>query len=414
MAEPVFLKKQSGACVEQTFSGSRFNILLNLFIGGDETTSQRNFLSLIFGTKVRSQDDGIISRSTYGEDIESIPRQSRIYTYLRNKGQEVSVCPEVDHYEKDTIESVALNASFFISKTNKAVTTVDPTIKLDPIRLRVTPKVRITVKVKSEGNQLRSYYLTDNASFNSADKTITFLPHSTVHTTAKYWEIPMVGSHEYGHHIFNTLVKPEVTDQNNFHGCFSQNLTALPDFKAEQTNADQKRILSAFNEGFADLISYYSLGDDERTLKGVRCLQVSRDVGSSVFFDHQTKVFSMNNVTMFLSPSYYTDNNLGCEITDYREIHIIGAVFAHTADKIVSTLTNSKEDKLKSVLSWAKAVRNAKAELSAMTKESYMRKLFALFVESAALTTGKKIDGALCAAAEYSFPSVTHMIQDCQ
>lgn len=421
---PLLLTKQSSQCLEKSFEQDGTEIMLNLFLSGTRTTDIRKFFSLFNGNRIRGAENKIISQTLFSVHEETIPRgdMSYIEVIRHDKGREVTICPEEVMYERNTIESAALNASYFISKTSRAVVAADKSVNLPAIKLIVSPKIKVTFRPSAKSQSTRTGYRADNAYYNPIEKSITFLPHSQewrdAGITASFWEVPMVGSHEYGHHIFQTLVSPYRSGsaiQNVETHCFGKNIVENSGAYGSNVN-DKTMILSAYNEGFSDLISYYSLSDLERSLTGVTCLEVSRDVGSATFYDGVAKKFSTRALLGFLSPlGFATEPEaFGCQKTNFQSIHNIGAIFAHNADKIVSSFSAEKEEKLSVTLAWAKNLAISRIRLNSLAKERYMQEIFILYVRTAASVLKKEITPATCALVESSYQGLTTVMDECR
>jgi hypothetical protein len=418
-SSPVLLTKQSEHCSEKSFSESER--LLNLFLNGDATNSRRDIREIFKGIFVKSADRSVVTNTFYGTDVELIPRGNQLEMVHHSRGRQVTVCPEVSSYERDTVESASQNVSYFITKTHKAVAAQAPGLKIPSIKIHISPRHRVTLRVKSLGGKKMSFYKTDNAFYDPTEKSVTFLPHSQAWKNAgikaNFWEVPMVASHEYGHHIFQTILKGpggKITGSRSLTPCFSNHpVVEDGEVVTPSTFADKVSILGAYNEGFADLISYYSLASEERSVQGVRCLSISRDVGKSTFFDGKQKVFSNEVLSTFFSPSPLPQD-LPCEVTNFQGIHTMGAVFAHSADRMLEHWTVSKEEKLAVTILWARKLAVKLKDFHSLPRRQFMREIYALYIRTAAGYFDEPMNADSCKLAKATFPSITQDLPECK
>lgn len=432
---PLLLKKQTTVCNTPSYDPSALDLPLHIYLQRARTIEARNFTGLLTGNLIQNENNLVISKTTAGEDREYLIATTSASLKIHSNGEAVTVCPEESLYAQDTIEGAALNAAYFINKTNAKVSALVPEANIKPVELKISPNIREKyVLLDSTGAVMASetYYRTDNAYYEPAANAITFLPHSTsirkFGFSMSFWEVPMVASHEYGHHVFESLFFRNIPStsiqtlasnkQRGATNCFGHHQKAKPKFDGHQkiTAAARKVTISdvvgAYNEGFADLISHYTLSDQERGLAGVKCLEISRDVGSAVLFDGKPKIFSKEALASFFST--VEEVARGCEVTQYQDDHVIGAIFAHSADRILSLLTESKEQKLAATLSWAQAISKQAPILALFPPEGLNRTLFAMFVRNSAVKLNKPLDSAICSEAEIVYPGISASLVECK
>ena len=416
--------KMKSACSVENYVDSQKNFNLALFVRGEEVQEERLFSGLIDGLLVRDIGSKIITESHKGQSI--------VYTYTSTddviSGDKkelsspsiISICPDTVKYEKGTPESAALNATFYISKVNKKVSELLPAISIPAISVEVTPMIKKALSVIVKGEVVWSYeaYETDNAYYMPGANSITFLPHSEEFRKAgmnfSFWEVPMVAAHEYGHHIFNTL-HPDNTAPTALKNCFghfgilNENTETEEEEKRVVSNED---VLGGLNEGFADLISFYSLENNERGLKGVNCLQISRDVGSRVFADGKSKVFSAEALMDFFSEKS-TPAVESCDVTNYQDIHIMGAIFATGADRFLTLSTDTKDQRLAIVLNWLQEMKLSSGRMSTLAPSEFLAESFKLFIETTVAKTDSKMDPAECDLAKEIYPGIETRLTAC-
>ncbi len=179
---------------------------------------------------------------------------------VRDPGKRLYFCKKGGDYPRESLENVALASLIGIQKTHKLHTSVFPHEKLQRVSLLVHPRIVdhkvIENRSAREGLNLDIHYVrTDNAYwFPIADASfIAAVPESAekkkelAHAEPRLWEMPAIMSHEYGHHVFWQNA-PSLTKALSFR---SADGSAVSEDALDLAN-------SAINEGFADLVAYYT------------------------------------------------------------------------------------------------------------------------------------------------------------
>lgn len=379
--------------------------LFPIFIKNKPSSKLATFQKLLLGNEIKSADGSIITDTNFGQElffrykIESDLSQTYVDGRFINFGDTVNVCEGLDKYKRGTAEAATLAATYSIAKTKTKINEVMPDLLIPAITVYMAPLMKVEYKGKVKGKeQTVVRYRTDNAYYSPGSDQMTFLPHSKEAQKEgfgahSFWEIPMVPSHEYGHHIFHTVmtnVKEEEKLESILHTklCFDNRIKPQSKYLHQLSEEDKKRdsgsktVLDALNEGFADLISFYTLSNAERTLKGVKCLEVTRDVGSAVLKKKELKTFNDKVYQSFFSSEETEDETLAtCEVADYQDIHVFGAIFAHQADLYLNSLKFSKDKKLKVILTWLKNLNTEWPMLEKESGKNFMKKSYLMLIE---------------------------------
>lgn len=376
---PLFLKNQDIECQSRNFA-EHIQFGLHLFLNGSETFETMNFDGLINQSTL--QDGQIIRSTLFGEKVEII--RSPIQRYIGIAApRKITLCADIDQYDKGTIESAALNAAYYITKTNTKFRAAVTDIKIRPITLNISPSIlQSNIVLNHLGEKVKeSSYWTDNALYAPATETITFLPHSQemrkMGLSVNFWEVPMIASHEYGHHIHQAIFPYQA---NLSIGCFDhlkkKAKSKNKSFGFRSVELDD--VMTAYNEAFADLISFYTLDEEERGVQGVKCLEVTRDVGSSTLIDGKSKVLSKGVINTFFS---FIDQYTSCDSPSFQEVHILGASLAYSMNQFMNSITPSKAEKLQIMVNWVKDLKANHQKFKEHYPQKYFEETMSLFVD---------------------------------
>lgn len=392
---PTLLEKENSSC--NSFAESNF--LFYFFTNRNLETRMRDF-SLILN------DKKVIRHIFHGEKSELIEHDGRFMFVTRKKPLPVDICSREPR--RETVESAALTVSWYIHKSFTKFHEIAPEVKVSPIILNISPSIQKTIIERNSSGRLvrKLTFMTDNAFYMPFTKSITFLPHSNHLKLSgfdvNFWEVPTVASHEYGHHLFQTLFESGISA---FEGCFGPAHKSRKENKQRGFSVSVSNVNSAFNEGFADLLAWYTLPHHERNLEGVRCLEKSRDIGSSVFYDGKPKIFSEEALRIFFT-GYDETLTRSCEDLSYSDTHTFGAIFAHNVDSFLNELTVSDDEKLAVVIEWVKFLKTQKSKYRLSSGESYFRATFAGFIRLSVKKFGTEFNEKICRKIESIFPDL--------
>lgn len=415
-ASPYFYEKKTVSCQDKSAKRTDDFFSLNLFLFGNITMRDKNLAEILDQQLLRDPARKVISNTFYGERVKITgPLYDVTFTTL-SAPVALNICPEDESFEEETIESAGLNAAYFINKTHSRYTGLGIGPALKPLTLNIMPSI---TQKKSEfgmnGWEESDAFWTDNAIYNPEASSITFLPHSMewkrTQGTVNFWAIPMVPSHEYGHHIFQGIYQARTSSIHRHQGCFGSINSTQQEY-APDRKVSPFDVLGAYNEGFADLVSFYTLDAEELNFDGVSCLQVTRNVKSASFYDGQLKTFSGPVLESFFSTSKLQENRT-CEQTNYQDIHFIGAIFAYSAERFMSQMTDSSDEKFKIIIEWAKLLKAKEYLYLRLEGDQYLRKTFADFLKLSARTLNRRFDQQLCQEAEKLFTGIKAEIPEC-
>lgn len=419
---PVRITTQVKNCSRVQAQSANKLFSLDLFLDGRYLDKQLDFTGILNNQRLRSTSSNkIITDTDY--NYEQLAIYSGYYDQAQGrilKGEliggniitdekDVTICPGVSDYNKNTVENASLSINYTITKTNNKVKTLFPTMDIEPVTVKVTPLYGEKVKA---GKRTQTSYMTDNAFYLPTDNTIQFLPQSKeglalgVFGKIPVWEIPMVASHEYGHHLFATIYprSQSAEEELSLKGhelCFDNRVDHVHHAKhvTRNKNVDFDTVLGAFNEGFADLVSFYSLENDERALTDIKCMETSRDVDSSIFHDGVSKTFDSDNLDIFFGVA--DQETKSCGEADFTGIHDIGAVFAHAVDSIMSLYSSNKDTKLKVTINWLKKLNEKHYDLDALSTRRQLNAIYLIFIKEIFNEFGDSKKATVCQYTKY-------------
>jgi hypothetical protein len=380
---PDFLVKGIKTCREERRD---YLYEIAIFKGKEDQFESRDFRHLLDGNSLRDPRGRSIHSVTYDSKynfiINSLNGESRMALTNYEPGKTLEICPGVLRFESNTFEAAGLSTAFYIDRMYQRVGRV-LTTRIPPVSLEVGSRIineRLNVR---EGKlHLTPAYSVDNAMYLPDSHKIIFVPHGfeirKYNFNSNFWQVPIIPSHEYAHHIFN-LIGPETkANQGIVSNCFGEKIekSSLVEIDASgDRRVTVESVRNALNEGFADLLAYYSLDRDERSTIYVPLLSFNRDVESPNFNVGEPKNFQHKALAKFFSPKSPPRTNL--EI-DYQDIHIIGAIFAHRVYKLLESSVIKEEAKVEFILDWAKDLRRLSSSLS---PQNYMNESMILLAE---------------------------------
>ncbi len=375
-------------------SSKEFDILR--FIEGQMLGEKIDFSSIITGSKFAAKSSTFYNKVAYGGkfeifyEINRAGNEKQVGLKQKANAAELNVCAGSDYTNYPlSYEDVALSSVPGIQAALDAVKAAKPKIKLNPVKFVMGPDYkmiyRTTYKVQGKKKGQLNLAFVNNAFYNGGTSEIVFLPQGYMGEDkvipfggVPLWKIPMVGAHEYGHHVFREIVGGKALDtaSKEFHDKFcwdSRHVHVSGSTKIEKM-AGTGEILGAYNEGFADLIAYYSLGKEIGSLKGISCMEKAREVDVSEFADGTAKKLDFNAYFTFMHGGESPDS---CLEPDYTDIHIMGAIFAHHFDQLMEKIGMEPQEKLKTLLEWAQILKSKYGNLTSGYKalmEIYLTK----------------------------------------
>lgn len=330
----------------------------------------------------------------------------------------LKICRQDANYQRESLEGISITSIVALERFFRFYHSLpDRNAGLETVDLLIMPNFisKFPTYASPKVDNL-SYYpsLTDFP-------TIVVFPKGnfgrSIWPDVNLWEAPWILSHEGAHHVFRTQFASTHPDAPSDLMALIESpapVLHLPEaglvHKHEEAAGDgngltKRDIVGAVNEGFADLMAYYGLGEKSK-LDQLTCFAKSRDVNSAVFVDNQPKILSRKALDRF--QGFEADAVTGaCTSTNYRDIHNIGAIIVYGLNRIfaeVSTVRTSNSP------SWAKAnlaLKWVKSMPSDITPdEAGLMALVKAGINAATDTQGQ-LNAAQCTALQQVFPTLS-------
>jgi hypothetical protein len=380
--DPIFFGPELNNCQsESTGEPYKESFFVTEYLASDQIfiTSKIQLEDFVFANPISSiKSENSISEVVYGVE------EKRILNTLENKqsfrkvsdGNPLTVCPKSDVFATESIESVALSAIPIVHESYLFGKSLLGSTPLPPVRVSLLPKETEERLVKEDGEFFRvTRYMTDNAYYSPRETTIALVPQSKekkeqrLFSGVPLWKIPFAVSHEYGHHVFHQIFPnffekfghsfAHRHDKNCFHRSHSLNSPMGNSIVAKKSHMTPKddsqntltlRLLRVFDEGFADLFSFYTLGD-RASLERINCLERTREVDSKVFGNNDPKSIDPISATQFFEITEESRRKF-CIIPDFSDFYTIAAIWAHFFDSLLSTVTEDRREKAQFLIDW--------------------------------------------------------------
>lgn len=297
-------------------------------------------------------------------------RRGTLQNTVRTK--QFNYCFAQSEYESDTYEDAVISVLGPLNEFEQKYSSLIKYYNIKKINLEILPLYKKIQTSRERGKKIETNsYMINNAMYSASTNSLIILPQGT----NKYNYVPFGGvplwkssgvvMHEYGHHFFKSVfsgklnlkmtnVNPLDTglcvDNSNVHFKHVQKPVKT------RESVTKNDVLSALNEGFSDVFSFYA-GDEKESYRKMGCMFKTRDVKSSTFYSRNKKILDKATIENFLS----TEANpaLSCYVnTDYQDIHVIGAIYAHAFYELLDGTNLSKSSKIKVLLKWVKQLNS--------------------------------------------------------
>ncbi|SMF46602.1 hypothetical protein [Pseudobacteriovorax antillogorgiicola] len=240
---------------------------------------------------------------------------------------------EGQNFPRNSIEAASLSVAGAFDLVETFLSSLDLESLPDSTSVLVLPDIQF-----AHSDQKTSVSLTDNAAWVLSERFVGVPTYIVVYPASEdylesgrppFWEVPWIVAHEYGHHLFYSLLPDNVRveygyltewrDSKPFHGNWFVN----------QAPADAKdqRLMTGINEGVADLLAHYVFGNSSKQITSLSCVFDQRNPASEELNDGQVKSFVYEDGKLSSDP---------CDFVDFTDVHTIGSVLAYFVDQTMT------------------------------------------------------------------------------
>lgn len=335
------------------------------------------------------------------------------------------ICRGDGNYRRDSFESVALTTQYILDRARFFYQSiVDAKSSIKPSLSLIHPIAEQRITIKKDGRKV-NVVDSDNAAFTSSNDSSFEYTFFLVYPTSKenfaltglnLWEVPFVMSHEYGHAVFLHYVGAaanasgvdltpnfdvdwggplggfSVADSTQISGSkFGSNQRSLEYRLTNRTGM----ALRGVNELFADLFGSYVNGSAPNLLKGVDCLDVSRDLTSDKTIKGQVKQWTAEASRIYAGegePISRPDRSF-CGEPSFAGEHDVALMLGFPIGRFLISLfpTATSEVRASVLLSWADQIKNHIASVGeGVTVDSLTKLLIQVSMQRSSLPTVDK------------------------
>ncbi len=373
---------------------------------------------------------GLVKNSLISEVLQS-GKMSYLESYVKMKFESKTIevpevfraCPGYDYSEEETYDSATASALFAFNEVEKSLRPIN--LNLKPVKLRVAPVVEHTKEYYKDSSIVRKKKTLVNNAFYFGEKSeIVFLPqgknkkNKIPFSGVPLWKIPFVGAHEYGHHLFASLMPNFINDKKHkaLHGislCFDNSEEVSKDDNSKDGDpriVKVSDVMDSLNEGVADLLARTIL-DRKYNLTGVGCFEYTRDVEKSRLANWQIKRLDKKVLDTFLLDKRVKTGNCYQE-QDFQDPHIIGAIVAHGLFQLYEKANLSKTERLQAIVDWLRLLNKQYPKIKQLELKGVIEK--SLYAGVKVVTDKFSVPQAeLCKVIGQSFPMV-HTYYGCK
>ncbi len=329
-------------------------------------------------------------------------------------GRSFKPCGGHDYTKSKSYQGAAASALYSFSKIDQ-IKHLLPTA-ISKVRVRVSTKVRNIYERSESGVLVREEkQLINNAFYSSKDREIIFVPQGTPDygltpfSGIPMWEIPFVGAHEYGHHIFSHFMTNFLQDEQISHSarvCFDSHYDGASNVR----QVEFVDIMKSLNEGLADLFARFVI-DEKIVMKGLTCLEKNRDVSENEFANGEPKILNSHSLGEFFSSRKI--GAIDClKSVNFQDTHTIGAVMANAFFRVLDEGKLDTKDKLDFIYTYLQQINSRYFELKKMSLEDALEELFLMGFTKAESSVGLS-QSQRCGFISQSYPSL-HSYYSCK
>lgn len=286
----------------------------------------------------------------------------------------LKVCRSDGTYKRDSIEAMTLTAQYLAQESFKFYNAISGK-KEGLLPAQIISQYKLRQEYKLSNGSVKTTYLADNAAFQpgeSNDLPVSFhlFPTSKsefTNTGLNLWEVPFVVRHEFAHHIFDHYTgdatgEAGITQKLHFS---RKNHSILPRGEGRPIGVALSsaevavQAVNGINETFADLYAYFEAGAVPDQIKGVNCLDISRDPSSPTTAAGSPKGLTPSQVSIYEGKADAVPY-INCFEPTYDDEHDIATALGYPLAQFIKVANSgaSATDQAKILLMWATRMNN--------------------------------------------------------
>jgi hypothetical protein len=284
-----------------------------------------------------------------------------------------NMCRTSGAYGRESLESMTLTSQHF---TEAAYSFYDSVAgrKSGIVKSILFPQPLFKRHLTKADGSVVDIYDTNNAAFSNRTLSTTqekvgaffIFPTSTKSFDASglnLWEVPFVMHHEFGHHVLSHYLNDVLSSTSLSLESETSSDAILPSTSRQHpefyglslaTNKASQFALDGINETFADLFAYFAGNGAQGQLKGVRCLDGTRDPSSPTTAGGTKKGLDASRVAIFEGREAALPRST-CSEPRFNDEHDIAAALGQPIATFIEDMTPSADGKGRAelLLNWA-------------------------------------------------------------
>lgn len=293
-------------------------------------------------------------------------------TQPKNDLKALRICHENGSYNRDSIEAMTVTAQYFTELSYDFYNSITGN-KSGIVKSAILTQPRLKMHItRTSDKKVFDRYEVDNAGFtamtiDSLGKIGLFMIHPTSVKSfdkggVNLWEVPFVMHHEFGHHVFRHYLGStadsiglRLSDTGSIDGILPRPKTrSKNDLNLTDSTKLAQDAADGINETFADLFAYFTDNGVKDQLKGVECLDTSRDPSSPLYTDGKKKGLDSTAIDMYEGRKE-AGTSEDCATPNFDDSHDIAAALGQPIAQFIEMSFPNVDAKTRArvLLSWA-------------------------------------------------------------
>jgi hypothetical protein len=339
----------------------------------------------------------------------------------------IKICKSPASYGRQSLEGITITSQYLVERANsfyESLTTKKANIKSSA--LIIHPQIIKHVTLSS--GAVKTLVDSHNAAFATSPETaygyFLVFPSSKksyAKSPVNLWEVPFVMSHEFGHNVFAHHVEKAAEsvglsirshEDLDLHHILPRSFEEFENQQGRSKSREKSlyfatdaeiasKSLKGVNELFADLYGFYGNGSATGLLKGITCLDKTRDPLADATPAGFSKVWGPTQLNIFEGRVEASDT-AGCSEPAFDGEHDVAAVLGYPIVTLYKALAPSVTDvsRMSVIVSWLDSVAS---HVTQNGNDITLDSMMALMIEK--IVAESTVSAALKSTACQSFKS---------